>query len=133
MSEALPHFYSPETQRAVEEILKYDALKYRESEQEKELMRQRDKLLIAIANQFYSTIREYVAHQGLLTELPVGKSQKVYDRFLSEYCKERGIPFRKIATDQDEELAYPIRAIHETIYLWMERSYYKPASDLKDL
>jgi prophage antirepressor-like protein len=79
-----------------------------------------ERALQALYAQQWMTIRQYVAVHELTRQFPESE-QRQYGRWLTGYCRERGLPIYKIESDRFEEWSYPIWAVQDTLAGWLSR------------
>jgi phage anti-repressor protein len=91
------------------------------AKQEAELANRR--ALEALSAQQWVTIRQYVAIHQMTRHLPPGTEQQQYGRWLSGYCREKGLPTYKQQSEQYQEWAYPVWTIQQTLHAWLARRH----------
>lgn len=77
--------------------------------------------LEALAAQQWITIRQYVVIHGLTRQLPPGADQQQYGKFLTNYCRDHGLPIYRQQSEQYKEWSYPVWAIQQTLFGWVAR------------
>ncbi len=128
-SQRLPAINDPSKAALIQALIDIDrieqgqvAIKQRQEEMSRQLQENTERTLFAIKSISYMTIREYVHSQWLTRQLPTGSAQQAYGRYLSGYCLEKGIPLRRITTEnQYQEYQYPIQVLQDTLGPWLAR------------
>jgi phage anti-repressor protein len=122
---ALPVLYDPKLQALALLIVEHDAMQHHLHEVEESTRQANAKAELAIANQQWLTIREYVFLNDLTHQMPI-TFHADYGRWLTGYCQEHGIPVRKQGVADrswDQEHAYHIETIQKTLSGWLIRRH----------
>mgnify|MGYP001583861382 CR=1 FL=1 len=120
---ALPDFHNPSTKALVETLVRVDALEYEIAQLRENNERTDAKTDLALANQQWLTIREYVFLNDLTHQMPTS-CHADYGRWLTGYCQEHGIPVRKQGVADrswEQEHAYHVETIARTLPGWLTR------------
>lgn len=115
----LPSVHNPATQIAIETLLRLDEMEQRQIEQARQLAIAQEQVSQTLAAQQWITIRQYVAIHKLEHQLPQGKEQQAYGRYLTGYCREKNLPIYKQQSDQYQEWSYPVWIIQQTLHSWL--------------
>ncbi len=106
----------------IQALIDIDRIESEQIEIKRQLAETNERTLFLLQSMLYTTVREYVYMQELTRQLPAGTAQQAYGRYLSGYCREKGIPTRKIPTDNNfTETSYPVHALQSTLQGWLAR------------
>jgi phage anti-repressor protein len=122
-SDTMPIIKNPATKIAIDTLIRIDAVEQRQEAMEIEMDRAQKAAFEALAAQRWMSIRQYVVIHEMTRQLPPGTAQQQYGRWLTGYCREKGLPMYKQQGEQFSEWTYPVWSIQETIYGWLSRHY----------
>jgi hypothetical protein len=128
---SIPVVQNPVIQIAIDTLIRLDAVEQKQVEQEKSIALAQSNALEALAGQQWVTIRQYVSIHHMVRQLPPGTYQQQYGRWLTGYCREKGLPIYKQQSEQYQEWSYPVWAIQQTLHAWLgRRDAQGPITDL---
>jgi phage anti-repressor protein len=121
-ADTAPQVQDPALQLLLQNIQQTQSLVIALDQARQEIKAANEKANLALWMQTRQTVRHFVWLHGLTRQLPEGKLQNAYGRYLAGYCLEQGIPVYKV-TPADRvwttENEYPVSVIDATIHEWL--------------
>ena len=118
-----PQVKNPAHQLIIDAVIRLDAVEQQVIEVQREAAQTQANLNRAFESQIFFTIAEYVHHNKLQRQIPES-AYRTLSKYLSDYCQEHNIPFRRIPVGGrrwESEYGFHISVYTDVLPGWLRR------------